>query len=184
MNQDIPTTPQPHPWVTASTPDNLRDPQLLQDLSEIGMTCLLGWHALIDIPHSFDPEAEWTDHAWRWSGKLLHLYESYTSDDDWMDHFTNDQRDDIDMADQFMAAACDKLLTNIPLPDKDIKGEILQELGYACQLILHLVKDGCGRLAHGKLPSPGEPEFMVYDPSAGIWIDGRNIEDEDQEGQQ
>ena len=64
MNQDITTPPQRHPWVTASTPDNLRDPQLLQDLSEIGMTCLLGWHTLVAIPHSFNPESEWNDCAW------------------------------------------------------------------------------------------------------------------------
>ena len=179
MNQDITTTPQPHPWVTAATPDNLRDPQLLQDLSEIGMTCLLGWHALSAIPHSFDPENEWADKAFEWSDKLLHLYESYTSDDDWMDHFVGDQRDDIDMADQFMAAACEHLLLNIPLPDKDIKGEILQDLGYACQLILHLVKDGCGRLAHGKLPRPGEPDCLVYDQTTKTWQTGQGTEEDE-----
>lgn len=177
MNQDITTPPQRHPWVTASTPDNLRDPQLLQDLSEIGMTCLLGWHTLVAIPHSFNPESEWNDCAWEWSEKLLRLYESDTSDDDWMDHFIGDQRDDIDMADQFMAAACDKLLTNIPLPDKDIKGEILQELGYAHQIIRYMVKDGDRRYAHGKLPHPGEPEFLAYDPDAERWTAGPGIED-------
>lgn len=169
MNQNITTTPQPHPWVTASTPDNLRDPQLLQELSEIGMTCLLGWHALAATPHSFNPESKWNNCAWEWADKLLNLYESYTSDDDWMDQFTADQRDDIDMTDQFMAAACDKLLTNIPLPDKDIKGEILQELGYACQLLLHLIKDGCGRLAHGPLPRPGNKDFLDFDEKTKTW---------------
>lgn len=59
MNQDTTTPPQNHPWVTASTPNNLRDPQLLQDLSEIGMTCLLGWHALMDTPHSYAAESVW-----------------------------------------------------------------------------------------------------------------------------
>ncbi|MBS5507730.1 MAG: hypothetical protein KHX31_03755 [Akkermansia sp.] len=180
MNQNINTTQQPHPWVTAATPDNLRDPQLLQDLSDIGMTCLKGWHALSVIPHSFEPEDEWNNEAWGWSNQLLNLYESYTSHDDWMDYFTPDQRDSIDTADQFMAAACDKLLTNIPLPDKDIKGEILQELGYAHQIIRHLVKDGWGRFANSKLPVPGEPDYLDYDAATETWIAGSGTEEDDE----
>lgn len=70
MNQDT-TTPQPHPWVTTSTPDNLRNPQLLQDLSEIGMTCLLGWHALMDTPHSYAAESVWYGKAKTWAEELI-----------------------------------------------------------------------------------------------------------------
>lgn len=86
MNQDT-TTPQPHPWVTTSTPDNLRNPQLLQDLSEIGMTCLLGWHALMDTPHSYAAESVWYGKAKTWAEELERLYLTYTQGDDWMTQF-------------------------------------------------------------------------------------------------
>lgn len=71
------------------------------------------------------------------------------------------------------------VLVRCPVPDKDIKGEILQELGYAFQLVLHLIKDGCGRLAHGKLPRPGEPDCLVYDQTTKTWQAGQGTEDDE-----
>lgn len=103
MNQDT-TTPQPHPWVTTSTPDNLRNPQLLQDLSEIGMTCLLGWHALMDTPHSYAAESVWYGKAKTWAEELERLYLTYTQGDDWMTQFPAPQQHIISQVDADMSA--------------------------------------------------------------------------------
>lgn len=176
MNQDITTTPQPHPWVTASTPDNLRNPQLLQDLSEIGMTCLLGWHTLIDIPHSYAAKSVWYGKALDWASELERLHLTYTQGDDWMSKFPIDQQRVISQADEDLARAYSMLYWNNQLPDgSDPKTAILQRLLSAHNIIRHLVKGG-GGLPYGRLPRQGDPEFLTYDPDAGMWIAGREYQ--------
>lgn len=179
MNQDITTTPQPHPWVTASTPDNLRDPQLVQDLSEIGMTCLLGWYALSSIPHSYAAKSVWYGKALDWAAEMERLYLTYTQGDDWMIKFPIDQQRTISQADADMACAYVMLGWNNPLPDgSDPKIAILQRLLSAHNIVRHLVK-GEGGWPYGRLPSQGDTEFLVYDPDAKIWIAGPATEDDE-----
>ena len=176
MNQDT-TTPQPHPWVTTSTPDNLRNPQLLQDLSEIGMTCLLGWHALMDTPHSYSAKSVWYGKAKAWAEELERLYLTYTQGDDWMIQFPGIQQHVISQADADMSRAYGMLFWNNPMPDgSDPKTAITQRLLSAHNIIRHLVK-GEGGLPYGRLPRVGEPEFLAYDPDAERWVAGRGIED-------
>ena len=176
MNQDT-TTPQPHPWVTTSTPDNLRNPQLLQDLSEIGMTCLLGWHALMDTPHSYAAESVWYGKAKTWAEELERLYLTYTQGDDWMTQFPAPQQHIISQADADMSRAYGMLFWNNPMPDgSDPKTAKTQRLLSAHNIIRHLVK-GEGGLPYGRLPRVGEPEFLAYDPDAERWVAGRGIED-------
>ena len=177
MNQDTTTPPQNHPWVTASTPNNLRDPQLLQDLSEIGMTCLLGWHALMDTPHSYAAESVWYGKAKTWAEELERLYLTYTQGDDWMSQFPAPQLHIISQADADMSRAYGMLFWNNPMPDgSDPKTAITQRLLSAHNIIRHLVK-GEGGLPYGRLPRVGEPEFLAYDPDAERWVAGRGIED-------
>lgn len=178
MNQDITTTPQPHPWVTASTPDNLRDPQLLQDLSEIGMTCLLGWHALAAIPHSYGDKSVWYGKALDWAMELERLHIHYLQDE-LLNKFPEDQRTHLNLADHDIACAYRTLfLNNRSRIDGDPKTSILQRLAYAYNTIRNLVK-GDGNLHCGRLPSQGDPEFLVYDPDAKIWIAGPATEDDE-----
>lgn len=180
MNQDITTTPQPHPWVTASTPDNLRDPQLLQDLSEIGMTCLLGWHALSAIPHSYSDKSPWYGKALDWAVELERLHLTYTQGDEWLCRFPLDQRAAINLADFDISCAYRMLFLNTSSPDNgDPKTAILQRLASAHNTIRSLVK-GLGGLPYGKLPSPGDPEFLAYNPEAEIWIAGGGTEDDEE----
>lgn len=179
MNQDITTTPQPHPWVTASTPDNLRDPQLLQDLSEIGMTCLLGWHALSPIPHSYSNKSAWYGKALDWVAELERLYLNYLQDD-LPDTLPADQHTALNLADYDISRAYRTLYLNISSSDgSDPKTTTLQRLASAHNTIRHLVK-GMGGLPYGKLPSPGDPEFLTYDPDAEMWIAGGETEDDDE----
>lgn len=180
MNQNITTTPQPHPWVTASTPDNLRDPQLLQDLSEIGMTCLLGWHALSPIPHSYDDKSVWYSKALDWTEELERLYLIYTRGDDWMRKFPVDQQRAISQADEDLARAYGMLVWNNPMPyGGDPKTAILQRLLSAHNIIRHLVK-GEGGLPYGNLPMPGAPDFLVYDQTTKTWKAGQGKEDNEE----
>lgn len=184
MNQkDITTTPQPHPWVTDRTPDNLRDPQLLQDLSEIGMTCLLGWHALSPTPHSYGDKSAWYGKALDWAVELERLHLHHLQDE-LLNKLPEDQRTYLNLADHDISCAYRTLFLNISSSDgRDPKTVILQRLAYAHNIIRHLVK-GDGDLHCGRLPSQGDPEFLVYNPDAEIWIAGRGIEDiEDDEYQ-
>lgn len=178
MNQEITTTPQPHPWVTASTPDNLRDPQLLQALSEIGMTCLLGWHALSAIPHSYGGKSAWYGKALDWAEELERLHLHHLQDE-LLNKVPADQRTYLNLADHDIACAYRTLFLNNRSPiDGDPKTAILRRLAYAHNTIRNLVK-GDGNLHCGRLPSQGEPEFLVYDPEAKIWIAGPATEEDE-----
>lgn len=169
MNQNINTTPQPHPWVTDSTPDNLRDPQLLQDLSEIGMTCLKGWCALSLIPHSYNTNSEWYSCALSWAKELERLYIEYTQGDDWINKFPIEQRKYINHADNDMSRAYGMLFWNKPLPDNYyLKTAILQRLLSAHNTIRHLVKGKSGLLFGGS-PIPGDPDYLDYDEATKTW---------------
>lgn len=179
MNQNTNTIPQPHPWVTASTPDNLRDPQLLQDLSEIGMTCLLGWHTLSAIPYSQTPRGEWAMRSDDWSKQMERLLTSYTDNKKWLKKFPRRDRSELLQANYYIGRAY-IYLTGFPSrADFDVKTCILQCLLSANNIIRHMVK---GEIwgPFGKIPMPGEPDFLDYDPETKLWIPNRVMEDNDE----
>lgn len=180
MNQNTNTIPQPHPWVTEYTPDNLRDPQLLQDLSEIGMTCLLGWHTLHAIPHSYKSKSEWYHRALDWVVEMERLNSTYGARDEWIDKLKSDQPNSVTLAFYDMLVAYHALFMNTRHPGVTPKTVILQRLMSAHNIIRHLVK-GVGGDPFGKIPMPGESDFLDFDPATRTWIAPRENADQNKQ---